>query len=139
MAYSKYVNGFKISTASAIDQRFLLTKDRNNSKYLHMEDAEVSYLIPDKYFAMCVDDGKIYVYDHANQLLENVGRFRPIEDELDFTQSVEAQKNIEKAIEESEKIVNISSAVFTENNQNRIAILEKRVDDLSMDGGEVIE
>ena len=50
MAYSKYVNGFKISTASAIDQRFLLTKDRNNSKYLHMEDAEVSYLIPDKYF-----------------------------------------------------------------------------------------
>ena len=46
MAYSKYVNGFKISTASAIDQRFLLTKDRNNSKYLHMEDAEVSYLIP---------------------------------------------------------------------------------------------
>ena len=88
---------------------------------------------------MCVDDGKIYVYDHANQLLENVGRFRPIEDELDFTQSEEAQKNIEKAIEESAKITNISSAVFTEDNQNRIAILEKRVDDLSMDGGEVIE
>ena len=58
---------------------------------------------------MCVDDGKIYVYDHANQLLENVGRFRPIEDELDFTQSEEAQKNIEKAIEESAKITNISS------------------------------
>ena len=50
-----------------------------------------------------------------------------------------AQKNIEKAIEESAKITNISSAVFTEDNQNRIAILEKRVDDLSMDGGEVIE
>lgn len=56
------VQGFKVTTRDVIDNRILLTK----SEMKNINDNRM----PDKYFAVCKDDGKLYLYDKSRTLDE---------------------------------------------------------------------
>ena len=62
------VQGFNVSTRDPVDNRILLSKD----EMTRVNDNQM----PEKYFAMCKDDGSIYVYDKANEVDEITGKFR---------------------------------------------------------------
>ena len=74
------VQGFKVSTRDPVDNRILLSKDEMTM----VNDNQM----PEKYFAMCKDDGNIYVYDKSNEVDETTGKFRIYEQ---FTVSVDAE------------------------------------------------
>ena len=63
------VQGFKVQTRDAIDNRILLAK----SEMKTINDNQM----PDKYFAICKDDGSLYLYDKARVLTgeEETGKF----------------------------------------------------------------
>lgn len=68
----KLVQGFDIISPLPIDGRILLSSG---------EMKEIAdYLLPDKYFAICRDDGKLYIYDKSNVVTDDpklgYGRFR---------------------------------------------------------------
>lgn len=69
MAYISFNSGFKVGSHSAIDARILLSK-------AEMRRAEELYAMPDKYFAVCKDDGQIYLFDTENEFDDLTGRFR---------------------------------------------------------------
>ena len=94
MAYQKFRNGFDVSTNSAIDKRLYLTK-------AEMLTAHEDFNLPDVYINICPTDGKLYIYSKDNEIDENLGKFRPIEDGLDFTTSDEATKVIADAVNEA--------------------------------------
>lgn len=58
------VQGFKVMTRDAIDNRILLSK----SEMKNINDAQM----PEKYFAICKDDGGLYLYDKS-RVLEDSG------------------------------------------------------------------
>lgn len=68
----KLVQGFDIISPLPIDGRILLS----SSEMKEIAD----YLLPDKYFAICRDDGKLYLYDKSNVITEDssigYGKFR---------------------------------------------------------------
>ena len=51
------VQGFKVMTRDAVDNRILLSK----SEMRNIKDSQM----PDKYFAICKDDGGLYLYDKS--------------------------------------------------------------------------
>lgn len=51
------VQGFKLSTREAVDNRLVLSK----AEMLAIKDSQM----PDKYFAVCKDDGCLYLYDKS--------------------------------------------------------------------------
>ena len=59
MAYTRFRNGLDITTAAAVDKRIYLTK-------AEMLTAEDNFNLPDVYFAVCPDDGKLYLYNVNN-------------------------------------------------------------------------
>lgn len=61
------VQGFKLSTRDAVDNRLLLSK----AEMLVAKDNQM----PDKYFAICKDDGKLYLYDKAATPSEETGKY----------------------------------------------------------------
>jgi len=68
----KLVQGFDIISPLPIDGRILLSSG---------EMKEIAdYLLPEKYFAICRDDGKLYIYDKNNVITDDpnlgYGRFR---------------------------------------------------------------
>lgn len=58
----------ELNAKQPIDTRLLLTK----AKMLAMSDDNM----PSKYFAMCMDDGKLYLYDKNNEVDPETGKFR---------------------------------------------------------------
>ena len=68
MAYTKFRNGFELSTAAAIDKRIYLSK-------AEMLTAEEVYRLPDVYFCICTDDGKFYLYNKDNTPNEETGKY----------------------------------------------------------------
>lgn len=56
------VQGFKVMTRDAIDNRILLSK----SEMCSINDNQM----PDKYFAICKDDGMLYLYDKSREVAE---------------------------------------------------------------------
>lgn len=56
------VQGFKVMTRDAIDNRILLSK----SDMCSINDNQM----PDKYFAICKDDGMLYLYDKSREVPE---------------------------------------------------------------------
>lgn len=56
------VQGFKVMTRDAIDNRIVLSKSEMRS----IDDNQM----PDKYFAICKDDGMLYLYDKTRELSE---------------------------------------------------------------------
>ena len=51
------VQGFRVMTRDAVDNRILLSK----SEMRNINDSQM----PEKYFAICKDDGKLYLYDKS--------------------------------------------------------------------------
>jgi len=74
------VQGFNVSTRDPVDNRILLSKD----EMTRVNDNQM----PEKYLAMCKDDGNIYVYDKANEVDETTGKFRLYEQ---FVVNVDAE------------------------------------------------
>ena len=62
--------GFNIGSKDAIDERQVLTLEQ-------MKNLDES-IYPDKYFAICKDDGKLYLYDADNEINDETGKFREI-------------------------------------------------------------
>ena len=64
------VQGFKLATRDAVDNRLLLSKAEMRT----INDNQM----PEKYFAICKDDGKLYLYDKSRELdpsEEGTGKF----------------------------------------------------------------
>lgn len=67
--------GFNIGSNESIDQRLLLTKEQMK--------AALKGSMPEKYFCVCKDDGKLYIYNSENEIDPEIGRFRlALSDEL---------------------------------------------------------
>ena len=75
MAYTGFRNGFNIQTSAAIDRRILLSK-------AEMLTAEDVYELPDQYFAICTNDGKLYLYDVNREPNLETGKFVQIAEDL---------------------------------------------------------
>ena len=60
--------GFNIGSKDAIDERQVLTLEQ-------MKNLDES-IYPDKYFAICKDNGKLYIYDASNEIDAESGKFR---------------------------------------------------------------
>ena len=60
--------GFKIGSVEPIDSRIVLTK----AEMLSMKDN----IMPEKYFAICKDDDKVYLYSKSNSVDSVTGKFR---------------------------------------------------------------
>ena len=62
------IQGFKLLTTNAIDNRILLSK----AEMVAIKDNTM----PDKYFAICKDDGCLYMYDKSREILnDETGKF----------------------------------------------------------------
>ena len=70
-----FSNGFNITSKEPIDVRLVMTK----AEMLAVKKAKM----PDNYFCLCSDDGKIYVYDSSAPVDPEVGRFRPASAEIE--------------------------------------------------------
>jgi len=73
-------SGFKITAKESVDNRILLTK------------AEMAALskatMPDKYFCICKDDGKLYMWDANREATTEMGRFVSYEEVMDVSDAV---------------------------------------------------
>ena len=72
--------GFEITSKQPIDTRILLKK----TAMLSINDN----IMPIKYFAICVDDGKLYLYDKTNEVDPETGKFRVLESDVDLSNYV---------------------------------------------------
>ena len=63
--------GFNIGSKDAIDERQVLTLEQ-------MKNLDES-IYPDKYFAICKNNGKLYLYNVNNEVSEISGKFRVLE------------------------------------------------------------
>ena len=60
--------GFNIGSKDAIDERQVLTLEQ-------MKNLDES-IYPDKYFAICKDNGKLYIFNASNEINAETGKFR---------------------------------------------------------------
>ena len=123
MAYTRFRNGLDISTASAVDKRIYLTK-------AEMLTAEDNFNLPDVYFAVCPDDGKLYLYNVNNVASAETGKFKRIESAINFEKpsTEESKANFNEAI--------VESAAVTET-KTEVEEIKAKVDNLVLDGGEI--
>lgn len=123
MAYTRFRNGLDITTAAAVDKRIYLTK-------AEMLTAEDNFNLPDVYFAVCPDDGKLYLYNVNNVASAETGKFKQIESTINFEKpsTEESKANFNAAI--------VESAAVTET-KTEVEELKAQVDSLKLDGGEV--
>lgn len=63
--------GFNIGSKDAIDERQVLTLEQ-------MKNLDEN-IYPDKYFAICKDDGKLYIFNASNEINDETGKFRVLE------------------------------------------------------------
>ena len=123
MAYTRFRDGLDITTAAAVDKRIYLTK-------AEMLTAEDNFNLPDVYFAVCPDDGKLYLYNVNNVASAETGKFKRIESTINFEKpsTEESKANFNEAI--------VESAAVTET-KTEVEELKATVDNLVLDGGEV--
>lgn len=81
--------GFKVSSSESIDARILLTKEE-------MKNINQN-IMPDIYFALCKDDGKLYLYNKNNSFNDITGYFSLYESQL-YVNSI-TQEDIDSIIE----------------------------------------
>lgn len=107
--------GFKITSQDSIDTRLVLTK-------AEMYAMKIAAL-PTNYIAICKDDGKLYIYNSANEKIQPTGRFRPIDDLISFT-SEAAQAQFEAALANSASMAGLDA---------RLDTVEGQLDNLALD------
>ena len=62
------IQGFEVNTREAIDNRLVLSKEQ-------MLNTNDNYM-PDKYFAVCTEDGYLYIYNkNTTEISEETGKF----------------------------------------------------------------
>lgn len=71
----KLVQGFDIGSPLPIDGRILLSKE----EMYRIDDN----ILPEKYFAICKEDGRLYLYNKTNVTIPEVGKFRLADDTVD--------------------------------------------------------
>ena len=81
--------GFKVLSSEPIDARILLTKEE-------MKNINQN-IMPDIYFALCKDDGKLYLYNKNNSFNDITGYFSLYESQL-YVDSI-TQEDIDSIIE----------------------------------------
>ena len=65
----RIIQGFELQTREAIDNRLVLSK----VEMLNINDNQM----PDKYFAICTDDGYLYIYNKNSSLISSeTGKFK---------------------------------------------------------------
>ena len=69
--------GLKITSKQPVDTRILLKK----SAMLTVDEN----MMPAKYFAICMDDGKLYLYNKSNDINSETGKFRVLEANADLS------------------------------------------------------
>lgn len=115
-------NGFNITAKEAVDTRIIKTKAEMKALSILAERR-----MPDIYFCLCPDDKKFYIFDVNATASEETGKFRPIEDFINFT-SEEAKANLDVALVDS--ITN--SADVKE-------AVKNAVDSINVDGGLILD
>ena len=131
----KLSDGFKILAGAAVDSRLILTKEQMRS----MSRSNM----PSIYLCICSDDKKLYIFDSSIAKADidpDTGRFRPIENYLNFSSSEESQNSINAtittAISESPSVQEaIKGAIAV--NGGEIVDESNNAED-SMNGGEII-
>ena len=89
----KLSDGLEILAGAAVDSRLILTKAQMRS----MSKSNM----PSIYLCICSDDKKLYIFDSSIAKADidpETGRFRPIENYLNFSSSEEAQSSIDATI-----------------------------------------
>ena len=132
---TKLSDGFEILARAAVDSRLILTKAQMRS----MSKSNM----PSIYLCICSDDKKLYIFDSSIAKADidpEIGRFRPIENYLNFSSSEEAQNSIDAtittAISESPSVQEaIKGAIAV--NGGEIVDESNNAED-SMNGGEII-
>ena len=132
---TKLSDGFEILARAAVDSRLILTKEQMRS----MSKSNM----PSIYLCICSEDKKLYIFDGsiANADIDpETGRFRPIENYLNFSSSEEAQNSIDAtittAISGSPSVQEAIKDVITVNG-GEIVDDSNNIED-SMNGGEII-
>lgn len=80
MAIDK-IAGFNIGASEPVDNRIVLTKDEMKLRGTGTDNA---YPMPDVYFALCKDDGKMYIYNKDNTYTDDLGYFRSLDSEVEL-------------------------------------------------------
>ena len=132
---TKLSDGFEILARAAVDSRLILTKEQMRS----MSKSNM----PSIYLCICSDDKKLYIFDGSIAKADidpATGRFRPIENYLNFSSSEESQNSINAtittAISESPSVQEaIKGAIAV--NGGEIVDESNNAED-SMNGGEII-
>ena len=132
---TKLSDGFEILARAAVDSRLILTKEQMRS----MSKSNM----PSIYLCICSDDKKLYIFDGSiakADIDQDTGRFRPIENYLNFSSSEESQNSINAtittAISESPSVQEaIKGAIAV--NGGEIVDESNNAED-SMNGGEII-
>ena len=112
--YFKYRDGFDISSNAYIDKRIVLTK-------AEMLTAEEDFIMPDNYFAYCIDDESWYSFNINNEDDPETGKYRQVTPK-------ELVKNI---------FINSESVVDSEGIAN--IIIDYPVEDVLVDNASVME
>ena len=131
----KLSDGLEILAGAAVDSRLILTKEQMRS----MSKSNM----PSIYLCICLDDKKLYIFDGSIAKADidpDTGRFRPIENYLNFSSSEESQNSINAtittAISESPSVQEaIKGAIAV--NGGEIVDESNNAED-SMNGGEII-
>ena len=90
---TKLSDGFEILAGAAVDSRLILTKEQMRSM--------AKSNMPSIYLCICSEDKKLYIFDSSIAKADvdpEIGRFRPIENYLNFSSSEEAQNSIDATI-----------------------------------------
>ena len=132
---TKLSDGFEILARAAVDSRLILTKEQMRS----MSKSNM----PSIYLCICSDDKKLYIFDGSIAKADvdpETGRFRPIENYLNFSSSEESQNSINAtittAISESPSVQEaIKGAIAV--NGGEIVDESNNAED-SVNGGEII-
>ena len=89
--------GFNIGSKDAIDERQVLTLEQ-------MKNLDES-IYPDKYFAICKDNGKLYIFNASNEIDEETGKFRKVSSNESVDPSIFQKINDDTLITEDKTIV----------------------------------
>lgn len=131
----KLSDGLEILASAAVDSRLILTKEQMRS----MSRSNMPLI----YLCICSDDKKLYIFDSSIAKADidpDTGRFRPVENYLNFSSSEESQNSINAtittAISESPSVQEAIKGAIAVNGGEIVDESNSAKD--SMNGGEII-
>ena len=89
--------GFNIGSKDVIDERQVLTLEQ-------MKNLDET-IYPDNYFAICKDNGKLYIFNASNEIDEETGKFRKVSSNESVDPSIFQKSNDDSLMTEDKTIV----------------------------------